>query len=165
MPTTTRGLPWPAGTEHVVDGDDAIHALADKLDVIGTYVPTLTNAVLGNGTVTGRWWAVGGNLLGEAVLTFGSTTTVNTPYIGLPPPLPLLGGFAPVGTWSALDVSASSIRHGIMIRGASGGAVANAAAVRNADGTSLTMSGTAPWTWAAGDQVQVSWSYPLATVP
>jgi hypothetical protein len=160
MGTTTRGLPWPNGTDYVVNGDDAIRALAEKLDVVGTYTPGTTNVVLGNGTITGRWWAVGGALLGDAVLTFGSTTTVNSPYIAPPPAAPTaLAVWSSLGAWVALDVSAGATRHGLMIRSGS------TAAVRNSDGTSLTMSGTAPWVWAAGDQIIVSWAYPLSTVP
>lgn len=34
MGTTTHGLPWPNGTDFVVDGDDAIRALAEKIDAL-----------------------------------------------------------------------------------------------------------------------------------
>lgn len=34
MGTTTNGLPWPNGTDFVVDGDDAIRALAEKIDAL-----------------------------------------------------------------------------------------------------------------------------------
>lgn len=30
--TTTKGYPYPLGTDRVADGDDAIHALAEKVD-------------------------------------------------------------------------------------------------------------------------------------
>ena len=33
MALTPGGLPYPLGTDHVVDGDDAIHALATALDL------------------------------------------------------------------------------------------------------------------------------------
>lgn len=159
MGNTTRGLPWPNGTDYVVNGDDAIRALAEKLDVVGTYTPGMTNVTLGNGTITGRWWAVGGALLGDAVLTFGTTTTISSPVFIAPPAaaLPALITYASLGAWVALDLSATAIRHGLMIRSG------NTAAVRNADGTSVSVA--SPWTWAAGDQIIVSWSYPLSTVP
>lgn len=32
MATTTHGYPYPAGTDRVMDGDDVIHSLADKVD-------------------------------------------------------------------------------------------------------------------------------------
>lgn len=32
MATTTRGYPYPVGTDRVMDGDDAIHALASSVD-------------------------------------------------------------------------------------------------------------------------------------
>jgi hypothetical protein len=35
MGTTAGGLPYPEGTDHVVDGDDAIQALAEALQLRG----------------------------------------------------------------------------------------------------------------------------------
>lgn len=32
MASTTHGYPYPIGTDRVMDGDDAIHALADKVE-------------------------------------------------------------------------------------------------------------------------------------
>lgn len=53
MPNTPHGYPYPVGTDRVMDGDDVIHNLADKIDS--------QLGVLASGSVTVQ------------------TTTVNTP--------------------------------------------------------------------------------------
>jgi hypothetical protein len=53
-----------------------------------TYTPTLTNATLGNGTLTGRYRKVGTTVHVRATLTTGSTTTFlggsNQVFLGIP---------------------------------------------------------------------------------
>lgn len=59
MATTPKGYPYPVGTDRVRDGDDVIHALADKLDATvpyamaaGSTAIAVTNAPSGTTTVT-----------------------------------------------------------------------------------------------------------------
>lgn len=48
--TPNKGWPYPVGTDRVVDGDDAIKAVADQLDArLGMYVITPTSVL--NGTI------------------------------------------------------------------------------------------------------------------
>lgn len=51
MALTTNGLPYPVGTDLVVDGDDAIRALAEALDP--RVPPPLTSALVGLDTA--KW--------------------------------------------------------------------------------------------------------------
>lgn len=160
MGTTSGGLPYPDPTDPVAEGADAIRALAEKLDIAGTYVPALTNITLGNGTLTGKYWITARMLMGEVVVGFNSTTTTAaTPIaIGMPPGLiSTLPNSASVGQWTAIDASASITRSGLMLKSG------NNAFCRNPDGTGI--GGTTPWVWANGDSLIVAWSYPLSAVP
>lgn len=44
MGNTTHGIPWPAGTDLVRDGDNAMKALADKVDLL---IPFSINVAAG----------------------------------------------------------------------------------------------------------------------
>ncbi len=53
MGTTANGLPWPDGDDYLVDGDDAIKALAEAVD--RTYSVAFADATLTSaGIATGR---------------------------------------------------------------------------------------------------------------
>lgn len=53
--TTTNGLPYPTGTDRVMDGDNAIQALAEEVDKdtgLGpwkAYTPSFLGGTLGSG--------------------------------------------------------------------------------------------------------------------
>lgn len=47
MGQTTHGIPWPAGTELVRDGDNAMKALADKTDIL---IPIVLDIAAGTRT-------------------------------------------------------------------------------------------------------------------
>jgi hypothetical protein len=54
-------------------------------DAYTSYTPSLTNITLGNGTITGKYMRLGKMCQGEAVVVFGSTTSITgIPEIGLP---------------------------------------------------------------------------------
>lgn len=51
--TTTNGYPYPLGTDRVMDGDDSIHALADKVEAnlkAGVLAGTVSGQIPANGT-------------------------------------------------------------------------------------------------------------------
>lgn len=49
MATTAKGFPYPLGTDRVMDGDDAIKALAQKIDTaLGLMASGTTSVVLSN---------------------------------------------------------------------------------------------------------------------
>ena len=55
--TTKKGLPYPIGTDRVMDGDNAIQALAEAVDVgkgivFGTVNCVATNSASGQGVIT-----------------------------------------------------------------------------------------------------------------
>src|SRR4051812_29460424 len=89
MATTPNGVPYPLGTDHVVDGDDAIHALATFLDpAYGPYipyVPTFTGLTPGtSAVVVARYQQVGKGVRAWGSVTLGSgfvvgAVTMNTP--------------------------------------------------------------------------------------
>ena len=60
--TPKFGLPYPTGTDHVVDGDDAIKALATAIDnqVLKTYAIEVNQASDANGNVTTDFPEMGG---------------------------------------------------------------------------------------------------------
>jgi hypothetical protein len=54
-------------------------------DAYTSYTPSLTNITIGNGSITGKYMRVGKMCQGEAVVVFGSTTSISgIPEIGLP---------------------------------------------------------------------------------
>lgn len=65
MANTPGGLPYPVGTDFVADGDNAIRALADKLDAVLMYAGTLrANQTSAGGVGSGVW----------SKLVYGATT-------------------------------------------------------------------------------------------
>lgn len=58
MGATAKGYPYPEGTDRVMDGDDAIHALADAVDVklgvaaAGSVTVAINAAASGTAAVT-----------------------------------------------------------------------------------------------------------------
>jgi hypothetical protein len=52
MATTPQGLPYPLGTDRVVDGDNAIRALAEA---VSSYMPVLNARQTAQQTLAGAW--------------------------------------------------------------------------------------------------------------
>jgi len=70
MATMPGGAPYPLGTDHVVDGDDAIHALATYAD--RTHAELSGNATANNGVaVAVSGWAL------AAASSWGSVVTIS----------------------------------------------------------------------------------------
>src|SRR5262245_8593149 len=101
MATTTKGFPYPVGTDRVMDGDDAIKALAEAVDSkIG---------VLAAGTAT------------IPITTANSTATVT---ITFSPPLPsapravlmsignMVNGPGAISMWTSTTTATSTILAG-----------------------------------------------------
>jgi hypothetical protein len=72
MATTTGGLPYPVGTDKIVDGDDAIKALAEAVDA---RVPWRMTANLST------WGVPGANAGVSAALTFPVGRFTQTPIV------------------------------------------------------------------------------------
>lgn len=86
MPSTSHGLPYPAGSSPTnVPGDMGALAaaidtmLASSLDAWTSYTPTwtgaTTNPVMNNGTIVGAYRQVGKTVNFRIVITMGTTTT------------------------------------------------------------------------------------------
>lgn len=56
MATTADGLPYPVGTDRLVDGDDAIKALADALQLRGHGLKLVTRTVQCDPVASGYTW-------------------------------------------------------------------------------------------------------------
>lgn len=81
MGTTSNGLPWPAGTDPVVNGDDAIKALADALNVwvldTGWVTTGLTVTPAANFTVGSyRLRKLGKRAIGRISITYTGSNLV-----------------------------------------------------------------------------------------
>jgi hypothetical protein len=74
MATTASGYPYPVGTDRVMDGDDAIHALADAIEA------KLRTSAAGQATsgaaVVGVTLPVGRFLTAPAVVGTANTSTM-----------------------------------------------------------------------------------------
>lgn len=151
MATTPNGLPYPVGTDKVVDGDDAIKALALFLDPSygpwTPYTPAFTNLTA---TLVAARYQLRGKLAvvqGLATLTAVPTTTG---YVSLPagaiPSNTFYPTLAPLGSAAFIDTSANLVFNGLLSRSGS-----NARFHVGATGGSI--SSTSPFAWAVGDQV------------
>jgi hypothetical protein len=106
MGTTTKGIPYPEGTDRVMDGDDAMKAIAQKVDALlpVTITGSGTTDASGNFTITHNLGVVPklaivhldrgtGALYGPFAFTDNyTTTTVRTRWQDGP------GATAPVST-------------------------------------------------------------------
>lgn len=72
MGTTSKGYPYPEGTDLVVDGDDAIEALAEAIDAKLPAAMTAGNASIPN---------AGGDATKSVTVTFPSGLFTVTPYV------------------------------------------------------------------------------------
>lgn len=97
--TPDLGLPYPDGDGRVIDGDDAMRALAEAVDGMfgGTaglfvpYVPTFSasagGGAIGNGVLSGRYFKLGRLVVATVDMTFGSTTTQGAGTFRWAPPV------------------------------------------------------------------------------
>jgi hypothetical protein len=131
---------------------------ADTGRALAAYAVTLTNWTLGDGTLVGRFRQNGKHVDVEVVFTFGSTSVASGHFqVSLPAtPRTVQGGWPLRGNVHAFDTSAAAFRYYVPTLTGAGNMAA-----RDAAGA-LAVTGTAPWTWAAGDQVVFLASYEAA---
>lgn len=165
--TATLAMPYPLATEPVSQGDDAIKALAERVEaVFGTpgvawtaYTPGLAGAAQGNGTLTGGFFKLGKTRHFWAKFVLGSTSTISGNPISLG--LPTAARSATEG-WGALTgdfLDSGTARYGAQVdRGTS---VVSLYTI-GANGLYGAVTPTAPFTWAAGDIVFTSGTYEAA---
>lgn len=162
MATTPGGLPYPVGTDLVVNGDDAIKALAEALDALllgqwTPYAPVLTGITLGNGTLTARYRKIGRTVNIWFVLTLGSTSSVTGVItLGLVSQM-----FATFGAQVMTLGAGESLNAGVFTAVVATPSTATAVLFRTAAGASVSPG--IPGTWVAGSQLAGQLSYESAT--
>jgi hypothetical protein len=122
-----------------------------------TYTPTLTNATLGNGTLTGAYMRIGRTIIWGATFTLGSTSAVSTaPAFALPA---TVGSSIPQHHFTAklYDTSTATTYHGVGVCAAAG---TNASLYTH---NQVNVTSTVPFTWATGDQFAMSGTYEAAS--
>lgn len=159
MPNTPGGLPYPAGTDFLVDGDNAIRALAEEQDGpvyslwkqtagSGGLKPLVSGAIPFDGVKSG---SDGGTLSADkTILTLPRTGLYRIdPHLGL-------AGNAGVGVSAALWVNGASFSDSLMYgnTGAAGAFIAGFPVwvVATANVTTIQWRVTAPlgtydWSW------------------
>lgn len=105
------------------------------------YTPTWTNLTVGNGVVTAAWARAGGSVMAKIRITFGTTTVVSGFFY---PSTPVSINPDQVGIARAFDLSATAWAVGAFTP--TGYVILKDARA----------SATAPWTWAAGDIIDIA---------
>ena len=131
-----------------------------------TYTPTVTNWVIGNGTMVARWAKVGRMVIAEIRVTFGSTSTFSgTPGFSLPAARIATAniGFESVGLAMARDDSTGSPVAGFTRMGASD-SVVNPSFIETASafGFLQVASSATPFTWTTSDELVMQAIYEAA---
>lgn len=133
------------------------------MEPVQTYTPTLTNATLGNGTITGIYHRSDGYCDFRVTFTLGSTSTMGTdPAVSLPVATNLIAENELA--IEALDVSPVVRYPGHHLAVAGGGTTVTAQALgagANVFATSITA--TVPMTWATGDVLYVGGRFRMNT--
>lgn len=124
-----------------------------------TYVPGLSGATQGNGTLDGQYHKAGRHVWGQARLIFGSTTSVSgTIIMGIPfASLNTLRGH--VGSGLALDASGGTAA----FRGVEAELASTTGVNFIISGAGGLVNATAPFTWAVGDELRFAFSYEAAS--
>lgn len=169
MPSTSRGYVYPDSSGHTrlwehlqtlaVDVDDDITAL---LGPWTAYAPVLggTSWAIGNGTIEGRYKALGKTILMRAKVTIGSTTTKGTGGTQATVTLPFPAHADMDQALSGTYLDASPVGRGAVF----GLILAGNAFVSMYGGSSPTggLTSTNPITWATGDTFTIHGAYEAA---
>lgn len=146
-------------------GDVLTAAELNQIGDLQTWTPTFNFCSLGNGTYTAEYTQVNDFVFFNFSWTLGSTSTVSAGVrFGLPVQASTPATYFPAITVLARDVSAGKVYVGGAYRQESG--VNARPAVFSAANpmvqTSSSFSNSVPFTWASGDQLNMSGSYRIA---
>ena len=162
MATTPNGLPYPVGTDKVVDGDDAIQALATFLDPgygpWTAYTPTFVGFTPGTSPVVGNWKRIGNTVhaYGRVLINDGFTFT-GTLQMNLPAPIhPRYDNPMPIGIFTIYQGEGFNYL-GQVVKGTSP-ATTGVPFVQMPTGVS-GITGTLPNTWNPGQMFAWSLTY------
>lgn len=160
MGTTPLGIAYPDASSPIANLQLHLKQLADSVDAIlggpwSTYVPTIAGITIGNGTVVGRYRAVGKTVDYSVTIVLGNTSSVTNIIFFSPPVAPRsMQDRSPVGAVVLGDASTGARR----IWFAAGGGTSFAIN----DSSGAVASNTNPWTWATGDFIEVRGTYEAA---
>lgn len=133
-----------------------------------SWVPTLTNAAPGNGTMTAKYIQTGKLVTARFALVLGGTSSVTGEFTAT---LPVTGasyagssGLNPVGYAQFYDTSASSLYAGIVLYNSTTSVIVRAYKTDGTYGTYAALSGTVPFgaAFAVGDEVEFTITYEAA---
>lgn len=152
MATTPGGLPYPVGTDKVVDGDDAIKALALAVDPAFTgwtiYVPALTGITPGNGVLVAYTKRVGRTVDVVGRFGLGSTSVITGQItIGLPAGVTWAPSFNDASQSAGIGTSQTAVWNSLVATPAAPGAFF----LRTSGGAPI--SNTVPGGWAPGNLI------------
>lgn len=121
-----------------------------------SYTPTLTNASLGNGTLTAQYnRSADGTVVCAGQFILGTTSSV-TSTLGIGLPVPATGVYNSVytalGPALMQDTSAGALRIWT-------GAISSSTVAFIRDVNGATVGATAPWTWASTDVISWNFTY------
>lgn len=122
------------------------------------YMPTFSGLTLGvGGVANGAYWMADGMVFARVDLTLGTSGfAVGDVYINDPPqPItPPLGNFLPVGSAGFTDITAGTAGRflGVAVPGSPSG---YRVLYLSPTSQMLALTAAAPFTWAAGDRIQV----------
>ena len=164
MASTASGIEYPTASDFIAPLNAHLQTLAettqDALDsrapaTLTTYTPGFTGLTLGNGTVTAKYSRVGGIIVDEIVVTFGSTTAIT--------------GAVFITGMQAANSTTAMISSTVNLHDNGSAYYAGAARVSSANNIEIhaqgaggsyvslaSLSATVPHTWATGDQIIVN---------
>lgn len=153
--TWVAGAPLTAAQLNT-DVRDNLKAIGDAwTDYVPAWTGTITNPVIGNGTIVGAYLEVGKLVFYSIVITIGSTTTVGSgTYILSLPVVTAMPGNTCMGAAHFFDSSAANYWAHVAYRTPGVGADEIALSANNARWTN-----TLPVVPAAGDVISVQGSY------
>lgn len=172
MGTTTHGLSYPDPTDFVINGDDAIQALAEEADdaIWSDWQDgsTFSGVTIGNGSQKVRYRIHGTTCEVQGALLLGSTSDV-TGLLSTTVPggvvmgsaLALAGGMeVPVGVAFAFDTSATGRQFGEAVMTPGSGTIYFRKTATAEGGWGFP--DTVPFTWAAGDYLTFTAMFEIA---
>jgi hypothetical protein len=125
------------------------------------YTPTLTNATLGNGTLTGSYIQLGKLVIGRVTFTFGSTSSLTGSGLNVSVPVAALNTTSGVGNTQIVDTGSTNyFGSGYLLS-----TTTIFPNVFNVSATYATVAGlttAVPMTWANTDQFIINFFYEAA---
>jgi hypothetical protein len=169
MATTADGIIYPVAGDYIAPLNAHIQALAESTQAAInarvplssiSYTPTFSGLTIGNGSVIARYSRVGGIVVDEITITFGTTTTV-TGSISI--------NNLPVGSFSSFYAAGNMPCGKAFFRDASGGSAEGTVRISSLRGlllqasvasstyvTSSSLSSSVPFSWSVNDQIFIS---------